>query len=84
MVEIDCDAALGRLSPHLQRELFVVVWRKQHWPLRRMGFHHWQQLTTLLADTKRVTQLSLPCGIQASRRGPKIVLARQPAGATSG
>ncbi len=34
-------------SRYLLRELFMAVWRRQGWPLRHMGFEHWDLLAAM-------------------------------------
>ena len=38
---------LADVPPLLIRELFVMIWTRQHWHLRDMTFTHWQQLAEM-------------------------------------
>lgn len=83
-VEIDGDRELARLTPHLQRELFVAIWRQHGWPLRHVTFRHWQHLAALLQPASNPPPLELPAGIRASRDGRQVVLIRRTQGRPTG
>ena len=77
-VEIDFAHLAGR-QPYLLRELLVLVWRRQSWPMRAMGFSQWDQLARMLADTNRsspsVTSKQIfPGNVQAEIRDGKLRL----------
>ncbi len=48
-VEIDAAALAGR-PRYLLRELLVLVWRRQSWPMQAMGFVQWDQLARMLSE----------------------------------
>ncbi len=48
-VEIDAARLAGQ-PPYLLRELLVLVWRRQCWPMRAMGFVQWDQLDRMLSE----------------------------------
>ncbi len=66
VVEVCCHSSLQALTAHLQRELFVTIWRQNRWPRRQMGFSRWQQLTHLLHN-RSARPLTLPGAIRAER-----------------
>ncbi len=47
-VRIDA-AALAAEPPYLVRELLMLVWRRQGWPMQAMGFAQWELLERMLA-----------------------------------
>lgn len=46
-VRIHCPRLAGQPAL-LVRELLVTVWRTRGWPLRAMGFRHWEELRQLI------------------------------------
>jgi tRNA(Ile)-lysidine synthase len=59
-VEIDCSALSGQ-PRHLVRELLMLVWRGQSWPLQAMGFDEWDQLAQMiLTDGEPLLPSPLP------------------------
>jgi tRNA(Ile)-lysidine synthase len=46
-VKIDAARLAGQ-PPYLLRELLALVWRRQSWPMRAMGFVQWDQLARML------------------------------------
>ena len=50
-VEIDC-AVLSDRPEYLLRELLILVWRRQSWPMQAMGFVQWDQLERMIRLTK--------------------------------
>ncbi len=75
VIDVYCDPSLQRLTPHLQRELFAVLWRQQQWPLRKMRFQHWQELAAML-NTPDAATIILPSEIRAERQPHRIHLTR--------
>ncbi len=79
-VEIDAALLAGR-PPYLIRELLVLVWRRQSWAMRAMGFTQWDQLARLLSETDLsspavVAKQIFPGNVQAEIRHGKLRLMR--------
>jgi len=81
-VEID-TAQLAGQPPHLLRELLALVWRRQSWPMRSMGFVQWDQLARMLlisdADCSSSTAVNkqiFPGNVQAEIRNGILRLMR--------
>jgi tRNA(Ile)-lysidine synthase len=79
-VEIDA-AHLGSSPPYLLRELLVLVWRRQSWPMRAMGFMQWDQLARMIAESDRsspavVSKHIFPSNVQAEFYDGKLRLMR--------
>jgi len=73
-VTIDAEALAGR-PQYLLRELLVLVWRRQSWPMQAMGFIQWEQLAGMLllsnADCSSSTAVNkkvFPGNVQAEIR----------------
>jgi tRNA(Ile)-lysidine synthase len=49
-VRIDTNG-LEPILPYLIRELLLLVWRKQGWPLKAMGFSEWNLLEKMLRES---------------------------------
>jgi len=66
------------IPPHLLREVFVAIWRKQDWPRQAMGWDQWNQLAELAAAESGPDRapLMLPGAIRAQKAGETLVLAR--------
>ncbi|MGO8689389.1 MAG: tRNA lysidine(34) synthetase TilS [Thermoguttaceae bacterium] len=47
-IRIDA-AALAAEPPYLVREVLMLVWRRQGWPMQAMGFAQWELLERMLA-----------------------------------
>lgn len=62
---------------HALREVFVAIWQELGWPRQKMGFDHWNRLTTLL---RRGGRLDLPGGVTARREGRLLLLERRETG----
>ncbi len=76
---LDCQA-LATYDRHLIRETLVVLWRRQNWPLRDMGFDDWNQLADMvLADRSSASEHGkghmYPGAILAQKKGEQLVLA---------
>lgn len=65
-------SGLASVSPHLIRELFAAIWKRQTWPLQAMGFDKWDELALLIATD--MGQRVLPGGIVAKRKGSTLAL----------
>jgi tRNA(Ile)-lysidine synthase len=61
---------LAAAPRHLVRELFRLLWKRERWPERSMGFDDWERLACLIDDGD--SAIDLPDGIQARRRGRVI------------
>jgi tRNA(Ile)-lysidine synthase len=90
-VTLDANLLAGK-DPHLVREFFASLWRKQHWPLQEMTHAHWTALAELARTdvlprdaaatrpTSSPTHLTLPGAIRAQRQAERIVLTSPDAG----
>jgi tRNA(Ile)-lysidine synthase len=81
-VEIDAAALAGR-PQYLLRELLVLVWRRQSWPMQAMGFVQWNQLSQMLFETNGSPQTAaakqiFPGNVQAEVRDSLLRLSRTP------
>jgi tRNA(Ile)-lysidine synthase len=81
---IQCELLAGQ-HRHLIRELFVTLWRQQHWPQQAMTFAHWDRLAELALGAPMAllnqaiagsTRQSLPGSIVAERIGATLELRR--------
>jgi tRNA(Ile)-lysidine synthase len=71
---LNCGRLLKEPRP-LIRECLTELWKRNHWPRKRMGFAHWDRLAELVASPTGA--VSLPSGIEARRRGQLLVLSSQ-------
>ena len=71
-VEITCEG-LTDVSPYLIRELFVLVWKQQHWARGSMTRLHWQRLADAVATP--LAAFELPGGVRVERTDDVLVLA---------
>lgn len=74
-VRIHCRP-LAEQSPVVIREAFVRLWMLQEWPRKAMTSAHWNGLAVLSRADETTGGLSLPGGIQATRRGELLVIQR--------
>jgi tRNA(Ile)-lysidine synthase len=65
-VVLDC-VPLRDADCHLLREALRLLWAKQQWPRRRMGFDHWDRLARLAQTGPSSQSLTLPEGMTARR-----------------
>jgi tRNA(Ile)-lysidine synthase len=73
---VDCTPLNGE-PVHLVRECFSLLWKRQNWPRRRMGFEEWNCLAALIrAEERDGCVRTLPGHIEAVRRGTLLVLRR--------
>src|SRR5262249_5040059 len=59
---------------HVRREVFRLVWRREHWPMGRMTFQAWDRAARLVDGATRA--LCFPGGITARRVERVIQLKR--------
>ncbi|MCC7083595.1 MAG: tRNA lysidine(34) synthetase TilS [Pirellulales bacterium] len=64
---------------HLIREMFVILWRRQGWPLQAMGFHKWDALAVLSLATEPsptggIVKAAFPAGMIAERCKSELIL----------
>lgn len=71
-VVLDCRA-LAAARPYLVRELFIALWREQHWPEQSMGYAQWSQLAELAQQPGAAARV-FPGEIRAERRGDELKL----------
>jgi tRNA(Ile)-lysidine synthase len=81
-VEIDA-AALAAEPQYLLRELLMLAWRRQAWPMQAMGFAEWDQLAQMVLEADRpspgaVTKRILPGNVEAEIGEGRLRLARNP------
>ena len=55
------------------RECLRLIWKRQAWPLQKMGYDDWKRLVAIVLDGGRI---SLPSRIDAQRRNALLVLER--------
>jgi tRNA(Ile)-lysidine synthase len=68
---------LTRAARHLVREMLMLAWREQHWPLAAMGHNEWTllaEMATEPAPRKRV----FPGDVIAERTADELTLRRSP------
>jgi tRNA(Ile)-lysidine synthase len=65
---------LRDLHPHLQSELFAVVWRREGWPRRDMTAAHYRQLAELVGGDEGAA-IDCPGGVRATV-GPVMMTLR--------
>jgi tRNA(Ile)-lysidine synthase len=71
---VTLDAArLGASRPYLVRELLLLVWRRQNWPLSQMGYRQWCELAELSQSREQAVR-TLPGGIRAETAAGKLTL----------
>ncbi len=79
---VEINAALLAGQPrYLLRELLLLVWRQQSWPMQAMGFAQWNQLAQMLAETNNPLSTAgnkhfFPGNIQAEIRNGVFRLTR--------
>lgn len=71
-VEITCEG-LTDVSPYLIRELFVLVWKQQHWSRGSMTRRHWQRLADAVATP--LAAFELPGEVRVERADDVLLLA---------
>jgi tRNA(Ile)-lysidine synthase len=72
-VELDLEP-LAPLPPHVRREVFVEIWRRQRWPAQEMSFAHWQRLAAAGAAEADVTAFDLPGPVHVQRSAQRMSL----------
>ena len=63
-------AALAEATPHLLREMFRLVWKREGWPQGAMGFEDWQQLVSVARGERAAWDL--PGGIHVRHAGTVV------------
>jgi len=58
----------------LVRELFVTIWKRNHWPLRNMRFEHWNWLAETAFDVHDESKIMFPGQIAVQSDPEYIVL----------
>jgi tRNA(Ile)-lysidine synthase len=82
--EVCLDAAKLAAQPsHVVREVLLLVWRRQNWPLAAMGFAEWDDLANMVARAAQPARYGtmrrmLPGAILAELRDGQLHLARMP------
>jgi tRNA(Ile)-lysidine synthase len=79
-VEIDA-AQLSGQPRYLLRELLLLVWRRQSWPMQAMGFAQWDQLAQMFSQKNyninaATVRQTFPGNIQAEMRDGVLRLYR--------
>jgi tRNA(Ile)-lysidine synthase len=79
-VEINIAVLAGR-PRYLLRELLVLVWRRQSWPMQSMGFIQWDQLAQMISETGCTSPATIikqifPGNVQAEIRDGLLRLSR--------
>jgi len=65
---------LSELPPVVRREVLVLAWQRQNWPLQKMSFAHWQKLADIAESGGMGT---LPGNVDVRMRGTMLVLTRE-------
>ena len=69
------DASLLANQPrHLVREMFRLLWQRQDWPLKPMGFDQWNRLATILTTRRAII---LPNQIEARFHSENLLVLRR-------
>jgi tRNA(Ile)-lysidine synthase len=58
---------LAAVPPHRLREMFRLVWQREHWPRGAMGFEEWQRLAGVVRGEQAAWDL--PGGVHVRRVG---------------
>ncbi|MCL2349789.1 MAG: tRNA lysidine(34) synthetase TilS [Planctomycetaceae bacterium] len=58
----------------LVRELFVVIWKRNHWPLRNMRFEHWNRLAETAFNLRDESKIMFPGQIAVQSDSEHVVL----------
>ncbi len=74
---------LGKAPRHLVREMMVLLWKRQEWPLQEMGFAEWDLLEKMTRTDRREPEQGravpakrmFPGAVLAERAGDRLVLA---------
>ena len=79
-IHIDAGSLAGQ-SSYLLRELLILAWRRQGWPMQAMGFAQWEQLEKMLsAYSGRSSELpakkTFPGEVQAEPTAAGLLLTR--------
>jgi tRNA(Ile)-lysidine synthase len=75
-VRLDCQT-LFNTPALIVRELLILIWKRQGWPLREMGHDQWCQLSDLVsADSADTIGEMMPGGIQVWRQDSILHLRR--------
>jgi tRNA(Ile)-lysidine synthase len=73
LCRLACDA-LQAHPRHRIRECFTLLWRRQNWARRQMGFDHWDRLAEIACQGGAAT---LPGPIRVTRRGNLLLCERE-------
>ncbi|WP_254513934.1 tRNA lysidine(34) synthetase TilS [Anatilimnocola floriformis] len=74
---IAIDASLLRDQPlHLVREMLILVWKEQRWPLQQMGLGEWQSLAAALVSEAPNQTFDLPGQIRAQKSRDALTLTK--------
>ena len=79
-IKIDCRP-LANVSRPIVRQMFVILWRRQNWPLSDMAFAKWNELATMCGSEEpndpAVNQVvTFPGSIRAARAANGLTLTR--------
>ncbi len=72
-VRLNC-APLSNSNRHLVREMFVVLWRQNKWPLQDMGFIEWEALAEMAQSEIPAAVRIFPGEISVRRTADEMVL----------
>jgi tRNA(Ile)-lysidine synthase len=67
---------LADCPPYLVRELLIVVWRRQGWPMQAMGQQQWEELAALAKPAAPPAQRVFPGGIMVEVAEGRMRLSR--------
>ena len=79
-VYIDCHCLTGA-NRHLVREMFLLLWRREGWPLQSMGLAEWDALAEIsgspvTASVRPVDRWLFPGNIEVRRSDGQLQLVR--------
>jgi len=58
----------------LVRELFVMIWKRNHWPLRHMRYEHWNRLAETAFDVQDECKIMFPGQITVQSDSEHVIL----------
>ncbi len=70
---LDCDR-LQEVEPYVRRELFLVLWKENNWPLREMGQQQWNDLQRLAGGADRREITTMPGQIRVERTANQLMI----------
>ncbi len=84
-IVLDCERMAG-MRRHLVREVLVLAWQRQAWPLQAMGFNQWDELAGLVQGGamsgpdgvgRTLPKKMFPGEVTVAREGTRLKLVRK-------